>query len=546
MNPGDVSVPSRTQSMNLESLHAIATMVAQQRSVESVLRMVVDSLADGSDLALARIWLTKPGDVCASCAMRNECPDQSRCLHLVASAARPKNPESGNEWYRDDGFYRRFPLGVRRIGQIGKDGESLRMSDTADDTAWFARNDWLHREGVQSFSGHPLIFRDEILGVLAVFSRAATNDQEFVWLRAFADNAAVAIANARAFEEIESLKAQLELENEYLRNEIRSTHAIGGMVGNSPGLQKVLTQVDLVAPTDTSVLILGESGAGKELIARAIHDHSPRAGRAMVKVNCASIPQQLFESEFFGHAKGSFTGAVRDRAGRFELADGGTLFLDEVGEIPLEMQGKLLRVLQEGTYERIGEETTRSADVRVVAATNRNLQKEVRAKRFRQDLYYRLSVFPIEVVPLRDRKDDIPHLVAHFLEQSSRKLGIETPKLRQRHIIELQQYLWPGNIRELQNVVERAVISCRSGPLQFHIPKPEAANIDERNMQSFAANDELMTEDELKSLERKNLLALLQNVNWKISGAGGAAEFYGVHPATLSSRMRVMGIKRPR
>ncbi len=294
------------------------------------------------------------------------------------------------------------------------------------------------------------------------------------------------------------------------------------------------------------MLVLGESGVGKELIARAIHDHSPRADRPMVRVNCASIPRELFESEFFGHVKGSFTGATRDRAGRFELADGGTLFLDEVGEIPLEMQSKLLRVLQEGTYERIGEESTRSADVRIVAATNRDLQAEVRGKRFRQDLFYRLSVFPIDVVPLRDRKADIPQLVSHFLEQSSRKLGIETPKLKQRHIIELQQYRWPGNIRELQNVVERAVISSRSGPLQFHLPQPDGGSLPEPSVDKVSGSSQLMTDDELRSLERQNLLAVLTKANWKISGAGGAAEFLGMHPATLSSRMRAMGIKRPR
>ena len=537
-------MPTRSHSMNLESLHAIATMVAQQRAVDAVLKTVVESLVDDSDLALARIWLTRPGDICANCFMRDECPDRSRCLHLAASAARPRNPESGDEWYRDDGFYRRFPLGIRRIGAIGMEGRSLMLSDTADDDEWFARNDWLRREGVRSFSGHPLIFRDEILGVLAVFSRSVASDQDFAWLRAFADNAAVAIANARAFEEIEALRAQLELENEYLRDEIRSAHAIGEMIGQSHGLRKVLKQVELVASTDTSALILGESGVGKELIARAIHDRSRRADRPMVKVNCASIPRELFESEFFGHVKGSFTGATRDRTGRFELADGGTLFLDEVGEIPLDMQGKLLRVLQEGTYEPIGEDRSRASDVRIVAATNRDLQSEVRAKRFRQDLFYRLSVFPIEVIPLRDRKDDIPHLVAHFVEQSSRKMGIETPKLRQRHIIELQQYDWPGNIRELQNVVERAAICSRAGPLEFHLPRFDSVPDDSSGVATDT--NEPMTDDELRRFERQNLLAVLRKVNWKISGPGGASEFLRVHPATLSSRMRAMGIKRPR
>ena len=210
------------------------------------------------------------------------------------------------------------------------------------------------------------------------------------------------------------------------------------------------------------------------------------------------------------------------------------------------MQSKLLRVLQDGTYERIGEEKTRSADVRIVAATNRDLQREVEAKRFRQDLYYRLSVFPIDVIPLRERKQDIPHLVSHFLEQSNRKIGIETPKLKQRHLIELQQYNWPGNIRELQNVVERAVICSRSGPLLFHLPKSDADRAARKSDSNLPSTEELMTYDELKEHERQKVLAVLEKSNWKISGAGGAAEFLGVHPATLNSRMRSMGIRRPR
>ena len=533
-------------SMNLESLHAIATMVAQQRNVNSVLESIVEALVDSSDLALARIWLTRPGDICDSCPLREECPDRTNCLHLVASAARTQNSESGEEWSRLDGFYRRMPLGIRRIGTIGSTGTSLKLDQTADDEQWVARDDWLHRENVKSFCGQALKFRDEILGVLAVFSRSATSDQEFAWLQAFADSAAVAIANARAFEEIEALQSQLELENEYLRDEIRASHSFEGIVGQSPGLRKLLEQVELVAPTDSNVLILGESGVGKELVARAIHDRSSRADRNMVKVNCASIPRELFESEFFGHVAGSFTGAVRDRAGRFELADGGTLFLDEVGEIPLEMQGKLLRVLQEGTYERIGEDRTRTTDTRIIAATNRDLQREVDAKQFRQDLYYRLSVFPIEVVPLRHRRDDIPSLAAHFLDQSSRRIGVSPPKLKQRHVIELQQYDWPGNIRELQNVVERAVINSRSGPLAFHLPMSPQDSDNKRIADPLLKVDDLMTEEELRELARRNTIAALERFDWKISGQGSAAEFLGINAATLRSRMRIMGIHRPR
>ena len=537
MKPKTHQCPNST--LNLESLHAIATMISQKREVQKVLSSVVDTMVSVYNLALARIWLKLPGDICKRCFLKDECADRSVCLHLVASAADPQNEASGNDWFKPDGFYRRFPLGIRRIGLIGETGEALKLSDTAGDEKWFARGNWLKLEEVKSFAGFPLNFQEDIVGVLGVFSRSEITDQEFAWLQAFADNAAVAIANARAFEEIESLTKKLELENNYLRNEIRSEFSPGDMIGKSPAFEKALEQVALVAETDTNVLVLGESGVGKELVARAVHDRSRRADKPMIKVNCASIPKELFESEFFGHVKGSFTGAIRDRAGRFELADGGTLFLDEVGEIPFDMQSKLLRVLQEGTYERIGEEKTRSADVRIVAATNRNLLEEVEAKRFRQDLYYRLSVFPINIPSLRERKEDIPQLAAYFLEQSASRLGIDAPPLKQRHIIELQNYAWPGNIRELQNVIERALILARNQPINFHLPGSNYAEV------SKDQNERLMSFDELKELEQRNLRAVLEKFKWKISGKNGAAQFMNVPPATLSSRMRAMGIERP-
>jgi transcriptional regulator with GAF, ATPase, and Fis domain len=361
-----------------------------------------------------------------------------------------------------------------------------------------------------------------------------------VWLRMIADHAATAIANARAFEEIERLRGRLELENEYLREEVG--HRFGDLVGRSAALRQVLSQVELVAPTDTSVLISGESGTGKELIARAIHDRSSRRQRAMVTVNCASIPRELFESEFFGHVRGSFTGAVRDRTGRFELADGGTLFLDEVGEIPLELQGKLLRVLQEGTFERIGEERTREVNVRVIAATNRDLKQETAGARFREDLYYRLSVFPVQIAPLRERLDDVPLLAAHFLSEISVRVGIAEPKLKRRHVAALREYDWPGNVRELRNVLERAVITARSGALEFDLPSSGGAKSE--RAPSSVPRPKILTYAELKRLERENVLAALEAADWKVSGSGGAAELLGVKPTTLASRMKAAGLTR--
>ena len=318
------------------------------------------------------------------------------------------------------------------------------------------------------------------------------------------------------------------------------------IVGSSAALRQVLGEIELVAPSDAAVLILGETGTGKELIARAVHQHSRRRDKPLVRVNCTSIPKDLFESEFFGHAKGAFTGAIKDRAGRFEVASGGTLFLDEVGEIPLELQSKLLRVLQEKCYERVGEDRTRQADVRIIAATNRDLKKEVAAGRFREDLYYRLNVFPLKIAPLRKRKEDIPVLATHFVELLVKELGCPNPKLTRAGIETLQSYDWPGNIRELRNVIERAVILARGGTLAFDL-LVDGSSV---NLSCHEAQDgdspapEYVTESEMRRRERENLLAILEKTQWKIKGMDGAAEVLGVSPATLFSRIKKMGLRR--
>ncbi len=531
---------------HIDSVKCLLLDMALERTVESLLSLIVSRLNGLADVALARMWLMAPGDICDNCHLRTECPNQERCLHLVASAGSPVDADA--DWSGINGSFRRFPIGVRKVGHVASTREAVEVSDIGDGSQWIADPDWAVREGILGFVGQPLLSRDELIGVLGVFLRVPAGNDAQAWLRMVADHAASSIATARAFEEIDRLRRQLELENEYLRDEVKvATGCCGGIIGESPALQKVLQQVELVGPTDSTVLVLGESGVGKELIARAIHEQSPRKDGPLIKVNCASIPRDLFESEFFGHVQGSFTGAMRDRAGRFELADGGTLFLDEVGEIPLDMQSKLLRVLQEGTYERIGEEATRQANVRIVAATNRKLEEEVAAKRFRQDLYYRLSVFPIDVIPLRDRREDIPLLVQSFLETQSLNLGLSVPKLKRRHIIELQQYDWPGNIRELQNVIERAIIRSRTGPLKFELPQSESGS---RTLPMTVPDSEsgergLLTLDEVRQLERGNFIAVLQHHNWKISGTGGAANFLGMHPATLTSRMKALEIRKP-
>jgi len=347
------------------------------------------------------------------------------------------------------------------------------------------------------------------------------------------------------------LEAQLEPQNTCLHEEVVEAQTFGDLVGQSAALSHLASQIDVVAPTEASVLILGETGTGKELVAREIHRRSARKDGPLVQVNCASIPRELFESELFGHVRGSFTGAVRDRAGRFETAEGGTLFLDEVGEIPLEVQNKLLRILQEKRYERVGDDRTRRANVRIVAATNRDLKKAVAAGRFREDLYYRLNVFPIEVPPLRKRMEDIPLLAKHFVQLSTRELRCAKPRLTRAAVAKLQNYDWPGNVRELRNVVERAVILARGAALDFDLPitgqDPAPARPSPRadSAAGSVAPPRFLTEVELERFERDNLVLVLETANWKIKGADGAAELLGVKPTTLISRMDKWGLKRP-
>ncbi len=351
---------------------------------------------------------------------------------------------------------------------------------------------------------------------------------------------------AKAFEEICRLREQLALENEYLHEEVLELQAFGPIIGKSLALQNIVQQISMVAPTDANVLIVGESGTGKELLAHEIHKRSPRSSRPLIRVNCASIPRELYESEFFGHVKGAFTGAFKDRVGRFELANGGTIFLDEVGEIPLDLQSKLLRVLQESTFERVGDEKTQQTDVRVIAATNRRLKQEVEQGNFREDLFYRLNVFPVEVPPLRERKEDIPILAHHFLQSAQGKFHRMGTQLTKANIMALESYDWPGNIRELQNVIERAVIIASGNRLVFDLPKSPKGGKSSTPISFAQAPEKVLTFDEIKKLEHQNILNALKNTNWKIFGKDGAAELLGIPPTTLTTRIQRMGLKKPR
>lgn len=377
------------------------------------------------------------------------------------------------------------------------------------------------------YTSTPMMDGEQAIGAVIVFRDISERKQQEEKLHlALRENAA--------------LRERLEKENAYLQEEILTKSNHHQILGVSGAIQRILRQIDVVAATDADVLITGESGTGKELVAGAIHQASLRKDRPLIRVNCAAVPRDLFESEFFGHVKGAFSGAIRDRVGRFELADGGTLFLDEVGEIPIDLQSKLLRVLQEGRFERVGEERTRKVDVRIIAATNRNLKLEVEKGRFREDLFFRLNVFPIECAPLRARSDDIPLLAQHFLTVACRRLNITCPTLSRAHVERLQHYAWPGNARELQNVMERAAILARNGRLILNLPSEneDAEPTPSQAMASPASGKRILTAKEMAEFEAGNLRDALEACQGRVSGPGGAAELLGMNAQTLYSRLR--------
>jgi formate hydrogenlyase transcriptional activator len=377
------------------------------------------------------------------------------------------------------------------------------------------------------------------------------SDEDLETLQEIANQVALAVANMQSYEEIVELKAQLEKENVYLQEEIRTEHNFEEIIGNSPALLAVLRKVEQVAPTDSTVLINGETGTGKELIARAIHDRSARKNRPLLKVNCSAISAGLVESELFGHVKGAFTGAFERHVGRFELADGGTIFLDEIGELPLGTQVKLLRVLQEREFEPVGSSRSVRVDVRVIAATNRNLQESIRTGDFRSDLFYRLNVFPMDVPPLRDRGSDIPQLAMFFLARFSKKFGKNMHGIPQATVERLTSYSWPGNIRELQNVIERAVILSQSSVLELEpdlipalTPADPSLIADSSSAPVQPSASGLPASSTLEEVERGHIVAVLNQTRGVVEGPRGAAKILGLHPNTLRHRMQKLGLKR--
>ena len=512
------------------TLGRVVTQMVSSLNLKEVLKTITEGLVDEVAAAFARIWLIGPGDLCRECHMLKVCPDQTRCLHLKASSG----------IYRSlNGEYRRVPLGALKIGIIAQTGKPIYSNDViADDR--LPNKAWIKDNRFRSFAGYPLVFRSELLGVMALFSRRALSAEDFRSLEMFAHQAATAIKNSKLFAEVQGLKDRLLAECSYLQQEIKSRHDHEELIGRSESFRKSLFLVDQVAETDASVLLLGETGTGKELIARAIHSKSPRSQRPLVKVNCASLPAALIESELFGHVKGAFTGASKDRTGRFELADGGTLFLDEIGDLPLELQAKLLRVLQDGSFERLGGTRTRKVDARIIAATNVVLEDAVESGRFRSDLYYRLSVFPIRLPALRDRKDDIIPLAIHFAAKYSDKFRKNIQTISPAMQAALTSYRFPGNIRELENIIERAII-INEGP-ELHLGEPFLAR---STPASVAGVSETLQPKTLQKVEHDHIVHTLQQCRWVIEGKEGAATLLGIHPATLRSRMKKLDIRRP-
>jgi transcriptional regulator with GAF, ATPase, and Fis domain len=537
-----------------EALKDLLLEIALERELGALLTLIVRRVAESSEsVALARIWLLGPGDSCATCRNANVCLSREQCLHLAASALRP----NGAAVQLDTqllGAFRRIPIGAFKVGTVVSERRAVLVANASSDP-YIARPDWVRDERIQSFSGQPLLYREHVLGVLGVFVRVRLTQSAVDVLRVLANHTAAAIASARAFDEIARLQLRLQRENEYLREVVTSHDDFTTIVGSSPAIYHVKRQIDLVAPTDATVLVSGESGTGKELVAEAIHRRSRRSGETFIRVNCAAIPRELYESEFFGHAKGAFSGALRDRVGRFEAAEGGTLFLDEVGEIPIDLQGKLLRVLQEGVFERVGETRSRQADVRIVAATNRELTREVAQGRFRQDLFYRLNVFPIEMPALRERREDVALIAVHLVAEICRRMHRESLGLGPEELAELEAYDWPGNVRELRNVLERAVISTPHSATRLTLPPMGLAAAGAGAAHSAASmvaraegparpgrGKAVVPEADVRRFEKENLLAALEATGGRVYGRGGAADLLGVKPTTLASRLKKLGI----
>ena len=524
----------------LEMLRGITRQMATAEDFETVLQSIVSALGDREPGILARVFLLMEDHQCGICRPRVEAgqmPAHSgRALHLVAE---------GGYRLGDPTVLHRVPLDSKLpVAEIARTRQAFCIDD------WhvieqFATDQRIaplwNALGVVGVAGYPLEVHGELIGAIGYLARRTITPNEFEVFGIYADQAAMAIKSAYLFRDLARAKDRLEIENEYLQDELRGDRAFDDIIGQSASLRALLRKVRQVSEVETTVLLTGETGTGKELIARGIHEASARKDRPLIKINCGAIPQGIIESELFGHEKGAFTGAIQKRIGRFELADKGTLFMDEVGELPLDTQVKLLRVLQEQEFERVGSTKPIRVDVRLISATNRDLEKEVAEGRFRSDLFYRLNVFPIRVPPLRERPGDIPVLVDYFLAQFQRKLGKSLKGVTPETLDQLQRYAWPGNIRELQNVLERACVLA-TGPV-VALGETLCSSTPGVAAASSGAPTPLLT---LEESERAHIRRALAAADGRVHGPKGAAELLGINPSTLRSRMQKLGVTSKR
>jgi len=523
---------------HLDMLRRVTRQMVVTPDLPRVLDSIVTALVANTGSVVARVFLYYASeDQCEICrgrgaSARGESP-VAEALHLWANAG--AQTDLHGPWHL-------MPLSMPTVGaQVAKARRPELVNDVWSDTRFQAVEhvrENLRALDVQAAAMYPLDFRGELLGMIGMLSRRPFAKGEFELLGIFADQAAMAIKSSYLLGEVERSRARLAIENEYLQAEVKEARGFAGIIGASPALRDVLRKVRQVAPVDTTVLLTGETGTGKELVARAIHEGSPRKERPLIKVNCGAIPQGVVESELFGHERGAFTGALQRRVGRFELADRGTLFMDEVAELPGETQVKLLRVLQEQEFERVGSTRPTRVDVRLVTATNRDLEREVREGRFRSDLFYRLHVFPIHLPPLRERAGDIALLVRHLLAQLQRKLGKPLHGVTPASMRRLQEYPWPGNIRELQNVLERACVLATGSIVEIEdLLRARASQPPASGGETAAGPLARLDEN-----ERAHIRRALASCRGRISGPKGAAALLGINPNTLRSRMRKLGI----
>ncbi len=527
-----------------ESLKELLIKIAAQKSIDSILNMVVDNFIQRPNIAIVRIWLKKKGDICKNCFMSGNCRNPKECLHLAASKGESICKKEKNWSVLEDQFMR-IPMGYSTIGKVAWKKRDLSKKEIEKEFDWQEKDIWAKGEKIAGFEIKPLLFDNRMLGVIAIYSRTkADRDKEGKFrVEMIAHSIAAAIANSETYNEINRLNSQLELENTFLKKEINETRNYGSIIGKSPNLMNILEQIELVAKTDVNIFIFGEPGTGKELIAREIHNKSPRKTMPLIKVNCGTIPEKLYKSKFFGSIKGGMSGNIHKGAGMFEAADKGTLFLDEAGDLPVKFQSKFLRVLQKGSYERLGENIARNINARIIAATSRNIKNDIKQGRFRQDLFYKLNVFPIHIDPLRERKEDIKLLANYFLKRISKEMQKTVPDISKQGMKKLLSYSWPGNVRELQNIIERAVITFQGKKLEFSISdNNQNCALKAKAMYKGEHSLKVLTEEQISLLSMRNTINALKMCNGKIYGQDGAAALLKIPPTTLSSRLKKIQI----